>query len=87
MPGAAFAADPLAQVICAPPSELVDRLTHQYGAQLAGMGLRTVEATIEVWATRRGDWTLVQSYADGNACIVAMGEGWEPSPRATRPDR
>jgi hypothetical protein len=24
-----------------------------------------------------GEWTLVQSYADGRTCIIAIGENWE----------
>ena len=27
--------------------------------------------------TPRGDWTLVQSTANGQTCILAMGEAWE----------
>ena len=67
----------IAEVICAPRAEMVQRLTVQYGAQLAGQGVRNVEMVMEVWTTPRGDWTLVQSYTDGRACIVAMGEAWE----------
>lgn len=71
------AQSPIAEVVCAPRADLVDRLTRQYGARLAGQGVRNIEMVMEVWATPRGDWTLVQSYADGRACIVAMGEMWE----------
>ena len=78
-PGASplAAGAPLAEVICAPRAQMVQRLTVQYGAQLAGQGVRNVEMVMEVWTTPRGDWTLVQSYSDGRACIVAMGEAWE----------
>lgn len=76
------AQSPIAEVICAPRAEMVQRLTHQYGASLAGQGVRNLEMVVEVWATPRGDWTLVQSYTDGQACILAMGENWEgPQPR------
>jgi hypothetical protein len=61
-------------VICWPRDELVLRLS---GAEVTGSGLRDTETVLEVWTRASGDWTLVQSYADGTACILAMGEAWE----------
>ena len=65
---------PIAEVICVPRAELVQRLS---GAVVSGSGLRDTETVLEVWTRTSGDWTLVQSYADGTACILAMGEAWE----------
>lgn len=65
---------PIAEVICVPRAELVQRLS---GAKLTGSGLRDAETVMEVWTRASGDWTLVQSYANGTACILAMGEAWE----------
>lgn len=64
----------IAEVICFPRQELMTRMT---GAEVAGLGLRDSEALVEVWRRPSGDWTLVQSYANGTACILAMGEAWE----------
>lgn len=72
MPALAF--DPIAEVVCAPRAELLVRMR---GADIAGAGLRDTEAVLEIWTRPSGDWTLVQSYANGNACILAMGEAWE----------
>lgn len=47
------------------------------GAEVAGIGLRDSEALVEVWRRPSGVWTLVQSYPNGTACILAMGEAWE----------
>jgi hypothetical protein len=68
------AQSPIAEVICAPRAEMLLRLR---GAEVAGMGMRHEDAVLEVWAEPSGDWTLVQSYANGTACILAMGEAWE----------
>jgi hypothetical protein len=68
------AESPIAEVICVPRAELAQRLA---GAKVAGSGLRDSEAVLEVWTKASGDWTLVQSYANGTACILAMGEAWE----------
>jgi hypothetical protein len=72
--GPALAQSPVAEVICLPRAELVQRLA---GAEVVGSGLRDAEAVLEVWAAPSGDWTLVQAYANGTACILAMGEAWE----------
>ena len=71
------AESPIAEVICAPREEMLLRLR---GAELAGVGMRHEDAVLEVWAEPSGDWTLVQSYANGTACILAMGEAWEARP-------
>ena len=70
----AVAQSPIAEVICIPRAELVQRMK---GAEVSGSGLRDTETVLEVWTKASGDWTLVQSYADGTACILAMGEAWE----------
>lgn len=70
----AMAQTPIAEVICAPRAEILSRLQ---GATITGSGLRDAEAVLEVWAKASGDWVLVQSYANGTACILAMGEAWE----------
>ena len=72
--GPAVAETSIAEMICAPRAEILMRLA---GAKVAGAGLRDTEAVLEVWTKASGDWTLVQSYANGTACILAMGEAWE----------
>ena len=74
----AFAVDPIAEVICAEREEMLRRLEVEYGAARQGWGLRGQGSVMEVWAVpSTGEWTLVQTYADGRACIVAIGENWE----------
>ncbi len=75
--GPVSAQSPIAEVICAPREDLLLRLR---GAEVAGAGLRYEDAVLEIWAEPSGDWTLVQSYANGTACILAMGEAWEATP-------
>ena len=75
--GPAAAETPIAEVICAPRAEILSRLA---GAKVVGTGLRDAEAVLEVWTKASGAWTLVQSYANGTACILAMGEAWEGVP-------
>ncbi len=74
---AAQAGGPIAEVICAPRQAMVQRLTATQGAALAATGLRDVETVLEIWTAPGGNWTLLQSYSDGQACILAMGADWE----------
>lgn len=74
MAAPAAAESPIAEVICAPRPEIVARLS---GATITGAGLRDADAVLEVWARPSGDWVLVQSHANGTACILAMGQAWE----------
>ncbi|WP_300073296.1 hypothetical protein [uncultured Ruegeria sp.] len=74
---------PLAQahmtdVSCDDSGRMTRMLTDVLGAERLGMGLRDPETMLEVWVTRRnGDWLIVQSYANGTSCIIAMGDHWE----------
>ncbi|MFZ5963663.1 hypothetical protein ACOXXX_11975 [Thalassococcus sp. BH17M4-6] len=55
-------------------------LTTVLGAERQGMGLRDPDTMLEVWVSRgNGEWLIVQNYANGTSCIVAMGEHWEPA--------
>jgi hypothetical protein len=76
----------LSDVLC----DDADRLAHQietaHGAEKQGHGLRGPDALVEFWISpTSGDWLLVQSYANGTACIVAMGEHWQSIPAVPDP--
>jgi hypothetical protein len=74
----ALAYDPIASVICADREDMLRRLEVEYGATRQGWGLRGNGAVMEVWAVpSTGEWTLVQTFAGGQSCIVAIGESWE----------
>ena len=78
---AAFAApapaSPLAEVVCDSTERMRDRLRLQLGTSQQAVGVRGPEEVMEVWTDRRGDWTMVMTYATGTSCIVAMGENWQ----------
>ncbi|WP_109310523.1 hypothetical protein [Ruegeria sp. AU67] len=65
-------------VSCDDSARMTNMLTEVLGAERQGIGLRDPETMLEVWVTRKsGDWMIVQNYANGTSCIVAMGEHWE----------
>jgi hypothetical protein len=72
----ALATTPIAEVLCAPRADMVQRLSAQNDAKMTAMGVRDREAVMEVWSDDHGRWTLVQTYANGQSCIVAMGTDW-----------
>lgn len=73
----------MVDVSCDDSARMVTTLTEVLGAERQGVGLRDPETMLEVWVTRRsGDWMIVQNYANGTSCIVAMGEHWEGGPLA-----
>lgn len=72
----AAAETPIAEVLCAPRAQMVERLTVQYRSHLSSMGMRDRDMVMEVWADPEGRWTLVQRYANGQSCILAMGAHW-----------
>ncbi len=72
----------LGDIKCDDTARLRTTLTGPLGAQRQAGGLRDPETMLEIWVTRRdGDWMIVQNYANGTSCIVAMGEYWEEAPK------
>ncbi|WP_411642483.1 hypothetical protein [Loktanella agnita] len=64
-------------VICDDRDRLQQQLQADFGSEKRGSGMRGPDALVEIWVDAAGDWTMVQNYANGTACIVAIGEHWE----------
>ena len=78
VPGSAFATTTITDVICYDRATMLQRLEQTHGATRQGRGMRGPDALLEIWAIpTTGEWTLVQTYASGKSCIVAMGDNWE----------
>ena len=76
--GVAVAKAQLADVHCDDSHRIEQRLERVMGAIRQGQGLRDPETILQVWVVPgSGEWTLVQTYANGTACIVAMGAHWQ----------
>ncbi|MEO0943734.1 MAG: hypothetical protein AAFY06_02695 [Pseudomonadota bacterium] len=74
----AQASSPIAEVFCEERDVMTRKLQQSHGAVRQGLGTRGPDAMVEIWTVpSSGEWTMVQSYANGRACIVAMGENWE----------
>ena len=76
----AWAASPIAEVLCAPTEKLEEDLVRRHGVTRQWLGLRDPDSRMELWSSdTTGDWTLVVAYATGKSCIVDMGHYWEES--------
>lgn len=68
----------LSNLSCDDSARMVRTLEQVIGAQRQGTGLRDPETMVEIWVTAgNGEWLIVQTYANGTSCIVAMGEHWQ----------
>ena len=77
-PAPRIGATTVSDLFCDDSARLEQQLLTIHRAQRLGRGMRGPDALLEVWiAPSSGDWTLVQTYANGTSCIVAMGEHWQ----------
>ena len=68
----------LDDLVCDDTGRLQGQLTTVIGAERQGYGLRDPESMLEIWIVpETGDWTVVQNYANGTSCIMALGEHWQ----------
>ena len=56
---------------------MVDLLAKTYQEAPVAIGVASVGSLVEVLASRGGaTWTIIVTAPDGQACMVASGEGW-----------
>jgi len=78
--GATVAHAQMSDVTCDDSATLHRQLSGTLGAERRGWGVREPGAVLEIWIVgHTGDWMMVQRYANGTSCIVALGEDWEQS--------
>jgi hypothetical protein len=66
-----------AQSSCGDRTAMVEQLSRTYGETRKGAGLVGQTALFEVWASdATGSWTILKTYPNGTACLVAAGENW-----------
>jgi hypothetical protein len=64
---------------CADRTLVVQRLADKYGETLKSMGLHQDNRLLEIYASdTTGTWTILVSKPDGQACLLAAGQMWEP---------
>ncbi len=65
--------------VCAEHAQIVEGLATHYSESRVGFGLDNYGRVVEIFASKRqGSWTIVVTFPDGRACLVASGEDWQP---------
>lgn len=76
MPGFSMS-EASAQLVCGQHTEVVTNLSQKYSERPVSMGLGSNGAMIEIFASKKGTFTIVITRPNGTACLVATGENWE----------
>ena len=64
---------------CGPRDQVVSRLTATYGETVQSMGLGSNNGIVEVYASAEtGTWTITITTANGQMCLIASGQAFEP---------
>ncbi len=75
------------QVPCKQRHDVLGHLAQKYQELPVAVGVTNRGGLVEVLSTGDGKtWTIIISSPDGEACMIATGEGWRALPRADTPD-
>lgn len=85
---AAFSCPALAQQPpCSKRDDVVSHFAKKYGETPRSIGLGNNGGVVEVLTTPTGStWTVIITYPNGMACMVAAGENWEQVPEIAPPE-
>lgn len=63
---------------CHDHAEMTRQLAATYDEAPVSLGLQAGGKRLEIFASARtGTWTILSTTPDGEACVVAVGDGWE----------
>ncbi len=75
------------QVPCKERNDVLGHLAQKYQELPVAVGVTNRGGLVEVLSTGDGKtWTIIISSPDGEACMVAAGEGWRALPQPDAPD-
>ncbi len=67
--------------LCGERTEITKSLGMKYHEKLVASGLADAGSMIEIFASRKGTWTMIVTSPNGRSCYMASGENWEAMPR------
>ncbi len=75
------------QIPCNKRDDVLGHLAKKYQEVPVAIGVTNRGGLVEVLSTGDGEtWTIIISSPDGQACMVAAGEGWRALPQAVSLD-
>ena len=66
---------------CGERTEITKSLGMKYHEKLVASGLADAGSMIEIFASKKGTWTMIVTSPNGRSCYLASGENWEAMPR------
>lgn len=67
----------LAQTVCGKRADIVERLSTGYEEQQSSAGIAANGNLVEVFASKKGNWTIIFTKPGGVTCLMAVGENWQ----------
>ena len=72
-----FAAPSIAQTVCGKHADVVIWLAAGYDEAQSSVGIAANGYLYEVFASKRGNWTITSTKPGGMTCLVATGQAWQ----------
>jgi len=72
-----FATSSMAQTVCGKHADIVKRLSSGYEEQPSSAGIAANGNLVEVFASKKGNWTIIFTTPGGMTCLMAVGENWQ----------
>ncbi len=66
---------------CGERTAITKSLGMKYHEKLVASGLADAGSMIEIFASKKGTWTMIVTSPNGRSCYMASGENWEAMPR------
>jgi len=67
----------IAQTICGKRADIVERLSSGYEERKNSAGIAANGNLVEVFASKKGNWTIIFTKPGGLTCLMAVGENWQ----------
>lgn len=72
-----LSAGPAAAQACVKHEEIVEKLKGKFQEKQLGYGLIGDKAIMELYASKKGSWTIIVTRSNGISCVIAAGTDWE----------
>lgn len=72
-----FTTPAMAEMVCGKRADIVQRLSSGFEEQPRSAGLAADGKLVEVFASKKGTWTIIFTQPGGLTCLVAVGDNWQ----------
>lgn len=75
--GIILAGEAFSQSVCGKHADIVKRLSSGYEEYRSSAGIAANGNLVEVFASKKGNWTIIFTKPGGMTCLMAVGENWK----------